>query len=258
MLNPARILTISTHVFREVIRDRVLYLLGFYGLLMALAVRLLPEVSAGSENKILTDLGLAAIGVLGLIVAVFVGTGLISKEIEKRTVYVLMAKPLTPAELVLGKHLGLSAVLAVLLTVMTTIYLITLNLVQAQFPLSSILVTVLFNLLELSLLAAVALFFSVFTGPLLAAMISLAVYLIGHFSRDLVALGNLSESAEIQQLTRSIYLVLPDLSRLDLKNEAVYGILPDPAMLLTNAGYALLYIVLLLSVTTLIFSAREF
>ncbi|OLP16722.1 ABC transporter permease [Leptolyngbya sp. 'hensonii'] len=257
-MNPVRILTIASHVFREVIRDRVLYLVAFYGFLLVVAIRLLPEVSAGAENKILLDLGLGVIGLLGLIVSIFVGTSLISKEIEKRTVYILLAKPITQIELIVGKHLGLSAVLAVLLGLMTAIYMGILSWSQIPYPMGSILITVLYNLLELSLLAAVALVFSVFTGPLLATLISFAVYLIGHFSRDLVALGNLSDKAEIQRLTRSIYLLLPDLSRLDFKNEAVYGILPDPSTMAMNAGYALLYVVLLLSVATLIFSYREF
>lgn len=257
-MNPLRILTIATHVFWEVIRDRVLYLIGFFAFLLIVALRLLPEVSATAENKIFLDFGLAAIDGLSLVVAIFVGTGLVSKEIEKRTVLFLLAKPISRPEFIVGKHLGLTAVLAVLIGSMTGIYIALLQWSQIEFPVQSILIAVLYKLLELSLLAAVAIVFSVFTGPLLAMLVSFGVYLIGHFSQDLVALGNMSDKPEIQRLTRAIYLALPDLSRLDLKNLAVYGVLPDPGVLLINAGYGFLYIVLLLSVATLIFSQRDF
>jgi len=117
-----RIFVIATNVFREVVRDRILYIIGFYGILLAAAIRLLPEVAATTEDKIFLDFGLAAMSLLGLIVAVFVGTGLVNKEIEKRTVLVLIAKPISRGEFT-GKHLGLSAVLALLVAAMTAIYL---------------------------------------------------------------------------------------------------------------------------------------
>src|ERR687885_2834552 len=110
-MNLRRILTVATNVFWEVIRDRILYLIIIFALLMAASVRLIPELAATTENKIILDVGLAAMSILGLIATVFVATGLVNKEIEKRTVYLLVAKPITGAELIVGKHLGLSAVL---------------------------------------------------------------------------------------------------------------------------------------------------
>ena len=89
---------------------------------MVAGVRLIPELSVGTEDKIFLDFGLAAISILGLIVTVFVGTGLVNKEIEKRTVYILVAKPLSRSELIVGKYIGLSSVLAILLIAMTIIY----------------------------------------------------------------------------------------------------------------------------------------
>lgn len=259
-MNVGRVLVIASNVFREVIRDRILYLLGFFGILLLLANLLLPEVAASTEDKMLLDVGLGAIGVTGLVVAVFVGTGLVNKEIEKRTVYVLTAKPLTPAEFIVGKHVGLSVVLAVMVTVMTAIYITTLSLNQIAFPLDSILLAVLFLFLELCLVTAIAILFGVFTSSLLAVFLTVAVYLMGHLSRDLVLLTELSESPNIQRITESMYLVLPDLSRLDLKNVAVYGmdLLPQPLELWSNAGYGLLYIVLTLAIATVVFSRREF
>ncbi|WP_399316415.1 ABC transporter permease [Trichocoleus sp. FACHB-69] len=253
-----RTLAIATKAFREVIRDRVLYLIVLYALVMAAAWRLLPEVAATTEDKMLLDVGLAAIDVLGSIVAVFVGTGLINKEIDKRTVLVLIPKPISRAEFIIGKQLGLSAVLGVLVALMTGIYLVFLSLAQISYPGASILIAALYLFFKLCLLTGIALMLGVFTSSLLATLLTFGVYLMGHSSRDLLALGNLSRNADIERLTQALYLVLPDLSRLDLKNLAVYGILPDSITLLSNAVYGLLYTVLVLAIAILIFSRREF
>mgnify|MGYP005707278049 FL=1 len=114
-MNVGRIIKIAKNVFWEAIRDRILYVIGLFALLMVAGVRLIPELSVGTEDKIFLDFGLATISILGLIVTVFVGTGLVNKEIEKRTVYILVAKPLSRSELIVGKYIGLSSVLAILL-----------------------------------------------------------------------------------------------------------------------------------------------
>lgn len=255
-----RVRVIGTNVFREVIRDRILYLIGLFALLLVAARVLLPEVAAGSQDKILLDLGLAAIELLGLVIAAFVGTTLVNKEIEKRTVFVMLTKPLSRAEFILGKHLGLSAVLLVLVTAMTLLYLGVLSLGQVSYSIGSILLAVLYQFLMLSLLTAVAIVFGVFTSSLLAALLTFAVYLMGQFSRDLLALGNLSDNAAIRWVTQGLYVVLPDLARLNLKNQAVYSIelLPSSTALVSNAAYALAYIGLLLTIAILVFSRREF
>jgi len=127
-------LVIAKNVFAEALRDRVLYLIGLFGLLLVGSKQILPEVAAATEDKMFLDVGLVAMTVLSLIVAVFVGTGLISKEIEKRTVYILVAKPIGYSELILGKHLGLSAVLAVLVAAMMVLYLGICALSQTAYP----------------------------------------------------------------------------------------------------------------------------
>lgn len=259
-MNPNRVFVIAANVFREVIRDRVLYLIGLYALVFVLASVLIPEVAAGTEDQILLDLGLALIGVLGLLIAVFVGTGLINKEIEKRTVFVLIAKPISKAEFIVGKHLGLSAVLAVLVAAMTAICLVVLTVNQIPYPLGSVLLAEVYQFLELSLITAIAMLFGVFTSSLLATLMTFAVYLVGHLSRDIVTLGNLAESPRVQRIAEVVYLVLPDLSRLNLKNEAVYGlqVLPPVGDLVTNAIYGILYTILLLAIAITVFSRRQF
>ncbi|MCU0536310.1 MAG: ABC transporter permease [Hydrococcus sp. Prado102] len=253
-----RVWTIAANGFREVIRDRIFYFIGFFALLLAIALRFLPEVSVGTHEKIFLDLGLAAMSLLGAIVAIFVGTGLINKEIEKRTVLVLIPKPLSRAELIIGKHLGLSAVLGVMLAIMTVIYVTFLSLSKIVYPWEAILISQLFLLIELALLIAVAMTFGVFTSSILATLFSFGVYLMGHISSNLLKLGAISKNETIESVTRAAYLVLPDLERLNLKNQAVYGLLPNSSELFSNAIYGILYSALLLSIAIIIFSRREF
>ena len=253
-----RIWAIAANSFREVIRDRILYFIGFFALLMAFAWRLLPEIAVGTHQKIFLDLGLAAIGLLGVIVAVFVGTGLINKEIDKRTILVLIPKPLSRAEFILGKHLGLSGVLGVMLGVMLVIYLLMLLGMKVSFQPLPLIVSVFYLGLELILIAAVAIAFGVFTSSILATLMTFGVYLMGHISKDLIQLGIISKNPNILAITKNIYLILPDLERLNFRNEAVYGLLPSADVLIANALYSLVYTGLLLGISILIFSRRQF
>lgn len=259
-MNPKRVFVIAVNVFREVIRDRALYIILLFALLLVAASFLLPEIAAGTDGKVLLDLGLGAIEILGLVVAVFVGTGLVNKEIEKRTVLVLMAKPISRAEFIFGKHLGLTAVIAVLVAAMTLINLLVLSWRQVSYSFSSVLLSSFYQIFELSLIAATAILFGVFTSSLLAALLTFAVYLMGNITRDLIAFSRLSENPQLQQLMQGLYLLLPDLSRLDLKNQAVYGlqVLPGAIDLIGSALYALIYIIVLLIIASTVFAKRQF
>ncbi|NEQ47749.1 MAG: ABC transporter permease [Leptolyngbya sp. SIOISBB] len=255
-----RIWVVATNVFKEVIRDRVLYLTGLYAVLLFAAAALLPSVAANAQDKIILDIGLAGIHLMGLVVTVFVGTSLINKEIEKRTVLVLIAKPVSRLEFILGKHLGLSGVLAVLLGGLTAIYFGVLALNQIEFTGFSLLLAIFYTFVELMLLTAAALLFGVFTSSLLATLFTIGVYLMGHLSQDIVAFGQLTDSALFQRVTNGMYLVLPDLERLNLRNEAVYGtaLFPAPPELIGDLLYGLLYTALLLTVAVFIFARRQF
>ena len=259
-MRPIPVFVIAKNVFLESIRDRILYLVGLFAILLLTASVLLPYVSAGAEDKITLDLGLAGMAVLGLVVSVFIGTGLVNKEIEKRTVLVLIAKPVSAMEFIIGKHLGLSGVLAVLMTLLGAIYLGVLAFNGIEYPLNSVLLAILFIFFETVLLVAVAMLFGVFTSSLLATLLTFAVYLVGHLSQDIVALGQLSDSPSVQRVTNAMYLVLPDLERLNLRNEAIYGmeLLPQPLELIEHGVYALLYTALLLTISVGIFSRRQF
>jgi ABC-type transport system involved in multi-copper enzyme maturation permease subunit len=259
-MNYRRIFVMAQNVFQEVVRDRILYMIAFYGLLLALGMRVISAIADTTKEKIFLDFGLSAMNVMGLIVAIFLGTGMINKEIEKRTLLVLIAKPISRSEFIISKYLGLSAVLGVIMATMTAIYLGFLQLNHIHYSTESIFIAVIFLFLQLTLVIAVAITLGVFTGTILATVLTFAVYLMGNITPNLVKLGRLSHNSGIASLTHFLYLILPDLSRLDLKNDAVYGLqaLPNSTTLIISAGYGLLYSIMLLAVATLIFSQREF
>ena len=253
-----KLFTIAQNTFWQVLRDRILYIIVFFTILMLAAVILIPEIAATTEDKIILDFGIAAIDFLSLVVTLFTSTTLINQEIEKRTVYLLIAKPISRLELIVSKYFGLSAILAVLISAMMLIYFIILSLNQIPYPVISLIFSGIFLWLKLSLVVAVGLLFGVLTNSLLATLLTLGVYIMGSLSRDLLNIGQFSENLAIERFMTGLYLILPDLARLDLKNDAVYGQLPDTGMLLTNLTYGIVYTILLLSISMGIFSQREF
>jgi Cu-processing system permease protein len=257
-MNIVRVWAIGTNVFREVFRERVLYVAALFGIALVIIVLLLNEVSGGAEGKISLDVGLAGINLLGLTVAAFMGAGLINKEVEKKTALVLIAKPMSRSEFIVGKHLGMTSILGLLVVLMNLMLFGVMAWRGIPFSGSSLGVSGLYLVLELSLMTAVALLFGVFTSSLVATILTFAVYFMGHFSQNLVTLSQSIKTDSIKNIVKGIYLFFPDLSRLDLKNQAVYGLLPDSGTMALNAGYGVLYIVLLLAIASLIFSRREF
>lgn len=255
-----RVWAIAANVIRELWRAKVSYFLAAYGLVMVLAVALLPEIAAGNTTgKILLDVTLAGSSLLGLAVVVFIGTRLLDREIERRTILLSIAKPLSPTEFILGKHLGLSVMLMIIALAATGLGLaVLLPTGRVIVDWGAIALTTLFSLVELILIAAIALLFSVLTNGVLASGLTLAVYFMGHLSQDLLTIGVQLDNPWLQRLTEMLYLVLPDLERLNLKNLAVYGILPEPSTLGVSLLYGGGYTVIVLCITTFLFARREF
>lgn len=257
-MNVQGVFAIAKNSFRQVIRDRILYFIGFFAILLVIAFQLLPELSAGQQNKMLLDVGLGSIELLTVVVAIFVGTGIINKEIEKRTILVLIPKPIDRSDLIIGKHLGLSAVLVFMVILTAAIWMGLLAADKIPFPIGSVIVSLTYLCLQLALLASIALLFGVFTSSILATLFTFGIYLMGNSSSALVELGKISKDKTVELFTQIIYLVLPDLSRLNLKNEAVYGLLPDRWQLFGSAFYGIAYTILVLTIATFVFSRREF
>jgi len=252
-----RIWAIALNLVKETIREQVFYLSLVYTGILVSAMVALPQFSYDSSAKMIVDVGMAGIELIALVTAVFVAATLINKEIEKRTIFVLVAKPLSRAEFILGKHLGISAIIALLVAIMTTIFLVLIQLRSIQVPQVPVIIASGFIFWQIMLVSAIAILFGTFTSSIIASLLTLVSYLVGNFSKDLLQLGEISKNEVVQGVTRFLYLILPDLSRANLKNEAVYGVLPSPEQLLTDGVYIFSYALLVLSIAILIFGKRS-
>jgi len=261
---------VALAVFRESVRDRVPLTIVGFGVLLVFASYLISQMTAGQDLKIIKDLGLAAISLLGLLIAVFIGIGLVAKEVEKRSIYSLLSKPVTREQFVLGKYAGLVMTLAVNLGAMTIAFYLLLLYEQLTWPASQqavwpapaadprLLIAIGLIFGELMIVTAVALFFSTFAGPMTAIMLSLALWVAGHFNADLRHFEEVVNSPVAAALARGVYYVLPNLAPFDVKAEVVHGVaIPSSHVVLTLA-YAGVYITMLLLAAMAVFRRRDF
>lgn len=255
-----RIAAIARNAFREAVRDRVLYNLVLFVLLLTGASVFIGELSGGQERKVIVDLGLSAMLLFGVFIAIFVGVGLVYKEIERRTIYAVFSKPVGRGEFLVGKYLGLCLTLLVNVLVMGVgVSLALLYVSHGWDPLiPKIWPAVLLIYMELMLLTATALLFSSFSSPALSALLTFMVFIIGHFSADLKSLANSLGGSGARWLFTGLYYLLPNLSNYSFITPAAHGRAPAPGFLFATALYALVYITVILAAATLVFSRRNF
>jgi len=255
-----RIAAIARNAFREAVRDRVLYNLVLFVLLLTAAAIFIGELSGGQERKIIVDLGLSAMLLFGVFIAIFVGVGLVYKEIERRTIYAIFSKPVGRGEFLVGKYLGLCLTLLVNVVVMGLGVSIALLYVSHGWDplIPTLWPAVLLIYLELMILTGVALLFSSFSSPALSALLTFFVFLIGHFSADLKNLANSMNSTGARWLFGVLYYLLPNLANYSFIAPAAHGRAPEPGFLLASVLYAIVYITVILGVATLVFSKRNF
>lgn len=255
-----RVSAIALNTFRESVRDRVLYNLILFVLILVAASVFVSDLSLDMESQFTAALGLSAMLVFGALIAIFIGVGLVYKEIDKRTIYSLLSKPVHRHEFIIGKYAGLCLTLLVNSAVMVLGTELALLYVNGKFvPLHTAVLAASFLVyLELALLVAVALMFSSFTTPMLAALFSFAAYVIGHFSKDLLEMAVLSNSTVTRGVLTTLYYLLPNLSNFGFITEASHGRMVPFGMAASATVYAVVYIGILLSAAVLIFQKRNF
>ncbi len=259
-LNIRRTLAIARNAFREAVRDRVLYNLVLFVLLLIAGAIFLGELSAGQDARMIVDLGLSAMLLFGVFIAIFVGVGLVYKEIERRTLYAILSKPISRGQFLLGKYLGLCLTLLVNVLIMGAGVSLALVYVRRGWdPLVfKIWPAILLIYVELMIVTGVALLFSTFSSPALSALLAFFVFVIGHFSADLKTLANSAGSAPARWLFRSLYYLLPNLSNYSPITAAAHGVVPDASATALSVAYAIFYLVVLLALATLVFNRRNF
>jgi ABC-2 type transport system permease protein len=251
------VFTIAGNTFREVKRDKVLYLLVFFALVLMLLGRVLGWISIEETTKLVTDLSLAAISIFGLLITIFLGASLIYKEIDKRTLYTILSKDVGRTEFLLGKFLGLLALFAVCVLLMGLAFAGNVLLCGG-----SLNVTMLFALyaifLELTVITAFSIAFAMVTSPILSAICTLAFYFVGHSTETLVDFTAGGQHAGFKPFAMVLYNVFPNLENYNLLADAAYARAVPFERLALMTGTALLFSALFLGVAALVFRRKSF
>ncbi|HEY4879367.1 MAG TPA: ABC transporter permease [Candidatus Acidoferrales bacterium] len=250
---------VAVNTFREAVRDRVLYNLIFFALMMMAAAVLVGGVSIGIERDVIVNLGLTAISLFGIVMAIFIGVGLVYKEIEKRTLYSVLAKPIQRWQFLVGKFVGLLLTLAVNTVLMAIGLSAALFYVTRKFEPGdgTIVIAIYFILLELALVTALALFFSCFSSPILSTLYTLGIYVAGMFSPDIRDIGMVTSSPVVKAVAKVIYYVLPNFHNFNTIAAAAHSETIPLALIWQNTAYAGLYVVVILIAASAMFSGRD-
>ena len=247
---------ICLNTFRETVRDKVFILLVVFALIMIVASRIFGFLSVGQEIKIVKDLGLGSISVFSLLVAIFVGTTLVHKEIDKRTVYTIISKPIHRYQFIIGKYAGLNLTILVNMVVMSVFFYLSVRLMRGTWSLDLGL-AILLIYVEVMMVTGLALLFSTFASPTLSAVFTFLSYVAGHLSNDLKFFGEQSENILVNITTVGLYYVLPNLSKFNVKNEAVHGFAIPAGFYICSIVYGLLYCAMLVIVSSFIFERKN-
>lgn len=253
-----RIAHIAFNTFREAVRDRVLYNLVFFALLIVGSALLFGQISVGIHLIVLVNLGLTAISLFGVVIAIFIGIGLVSKEIDKRTLYTVLSRPVRRWEFILGKFFGLVGTLVVNTVFMAIGFFAAVLYLARHFQHSDLylLVAIYFIVLQFLIVTAVALLFSSFSSPLLSAVFAFALFIIGSFAEDLRAFAALAHGPARWVASGAAYLV-PNFSALNVISSVAHQQPVAHSLVAYNSAYALLYATFAICAAALIFEYRN-
>jgi len=253
-----RLIYIASNTFREAVRDRVLYNLIAFALLLSGAAIFVGQISIQIERLVVVNLGLTAVSLFGIVIAIFIGIGLVSKEIEKRTLYTVLSRPVRRWEFIVGKFLGLAGTLVVNTFFMAIGVFAALLYVAHKFSAADalILVALYFIILEFLIICSLALLFSSFSSPLLSAVFAFSLFVIGSFADDLRGFATLTHGVTRWFATGAAYLV-PNFSALNVISAVAHQQPLASRLILQNSLYALFYTAMALSSAVLIFERRN-
>lgn len=252
-----RILALAGNTFREGVRDRLFVAVGVFGAIILASSFVIGPLSLGEQGRITRDVGLAAISVLSFMIAILVGTGIIYREIERRTIYTVVSKPLSRWQFIVGKFVGLNATVSLLMAMMTAVLIGVDWIVSRSFS-PQLLTAVFLTWMELTLLTALSILMSTLASPILGAILTLLLYVIGHTSADLKQLAARFGSAPVNAVVAVTYHLLPNLEYLNVRGKVVHGVPVDITYVAFASSYALLYATVFLIVAVLVFERKEF
>lgn len=251
------IYAIAINTFREAVRDKILYAMLAFALVMLGGSLLVAELTIGEYTKIIKDLGLALISIFGLMIAVFVGIGLVYKEIQRKTIYTIASKPVPRWQFLLGKYSGLVLTLAAEVAIMGLGFALILQLSGATERMVLV-PAVWLTFVELMVVTAVAVLFSCFSTPTLSALFTIGLTVIGRLTAPLLEVVQAGDNESLQQFARLLYRLLPDLQTFNMRADAAYGRPVDWEWVAYSTGYGFVWTALLLVLASAIFQYRDF
>ena len=251
-----RIWAMAVNTAREAVRNKLLYTLLFFAIAMMIFGVVLSSLSYVERERMVQDFAFASIRLFSVAIAVFVGVGLIHKEVDRRTVYTILSKPLSRAEFLIGKFTGLILIIWLQVAIMASFFAGVSLLMGAPLGLTHLAALAL-TAVELAVVVALATLFSSFTTPLLASFFSCGIWIAGHLTRDLRDHGANSESALVREGSAWMYRILPDLESFNLSVQAAHGLSISPAEIGWPVVYAVLYATVLITGATMIFQRRD-
>lgn len=251
-----KIFAVSVNTMREVIRDKVLYVILALGFISIFSIKLIAPLSLGEESRLIRDFGLTMISIIGILITIFVSTRLVYDEIQRKTIYTIIPKSVKRWEFIVGKYLGVGMAIFMIIVVLTLVFMGYIFVFGTAFTIN-ILGAVLLQCVELLLVAALAILFSTFTSPIGSGIFTFAIYFIGHFTGDVLILGELTKSTMIKNLTAFFYYVLPNLSYFNVRPETVHNLPITLHYIIFSIAYGLAYIIILLSIAFLVFEKKD-
>ncbi|MCC6745563.1 MAG: ABC transporter permease subunit [Acidobacteria bacterium] len=255
-----KVALVARNTFRELVRDRVLYNLIFFALLLIGASLLVGQLAIGNLEKVISDIGLSSMRFFGMLIAIFIGIQLVSKEIDRRTIYSLLSKPVHRYELVIGKFFGLGMTLAINSSIMAAGIVTALLWVSWGYvpQISAVLPASYMIFLELLVITGIALAMSTLSSPTVSALVTFLLYIAGNFSSNLLAMADTTDAAPLKWLLKSLYFVIPNLSNFSAISTAAHGQMISGARLGFATLYVVIYCGILVSIAVLVFDRRDF
>ncbi|MBN1826272.1 MAG: ABC transporter permease subunit [Candidatus Eisenbacteria bacterium] len=251
-----RIAEVALHTLRETVRDRVFLVSLFFAAALIGSSLVVSALAAGQQDKVIKDVGLAAISAIGILLSAFVGASLVHREVQRRTIYTLLARPVGRTEYVVGKYLGMVLTLALNVAIMAVFFGL-----LVHFHLHSLrwahLAAIYMIGLELFLVAAFSILFSTIASPVVSACFTLSVYFVGHLVSDIRGFAEMLPSDAAAWLTRAVCLLLPNLEYFDVKGMAVYGKTIEPALVGNATLYGLVYTAGVVLVAAVLFRRKD-
>lgn len=253
----SKVQAIAMNTFKEAVRDRILYAILVFAIAMIASTMILARIGAGSGERVIRDLGLGFISIFGILIAIFIGIGLVHKEIDRRTIYTIVSKPIHRFQFILGKYLGLFLTLFVNVAIMTVALIGIIYVGEGiwDFRLAAASAMI---LMELMVITGIAVLFSAFSTPALSAIFTLSLFAIGRLLNDLRLFGEQYAGPLAREVIRGLYYLLPNLARFNVSAEVVHGLPLREVISGMTILYGGLYVVTLLSLTILIFQRRDF